>query len=89
MWRAFFMGVGAFMCFLGAECLVADRFILASEVKQSSTAMMFPGATRKREFVPPEHSPYTMLSLGAISILYSLTLPKLGGAGGGGDPPPG
>ena len=87
MWRAFFMGVGAFVCLIGAQCMVTDRFILASEAKQAPAATMFANAIKKREIVPPEHAPYTFLSVGAISILYSLTLPKLGG-GGGGDPPP-
>lgn len=87
MWRAFFMGVGAFVCLLGAECMVTDRFILAAEMRPApSSISMFPTPPRKREFVPPEHAPWTMLSLGTISILYSLTLPKLGG---GGAPPPG
>jgi len=66
--------------------MVTDRFILASEAKPPPSMTMFPAAAKKREFVPPEHAPWTMLSLGAISILYSLTLPKLGG---GAAPPPG
>ena len=86
MWRAFFMGVGAFVCLLGAECMVTDRFILAAEMKPTPSMSMFPAPARKREFIPPEHAPWTLLSIGAISILYSLTLPKLGG---GGPPPPG
>jgi len=85
MWRAFFMGMGVFVVILGAECMVTDRFILASEVKQPPAAM-FSAAAKKREIVPPEHAPWTLLSVGAISILYSLTLPKLGG---GGTPPAG
>jgi hypothetical protein len=85
MWRAFFMAIGVFACFLGAECLVVDRFVLAGEVKPSPTQTMFMTPPKKRELVPPEAAPWTLLSLGSISILYSLTLPKLGG-GGGGDP---
>jgi hypothetical protein len=83
MWRAFFMGVGVFVCLLGAQCMVTDRFIMASEVKPAPTAM-FNNLPKKREVLPPEHAPWTLLSVGAISILYSLTLPKLGG---GGSPP--
>jgi len=84
MWRAFFMGVGVFVCLLGAQCMVTDRFVLAAEVKPAPTAM-FNNLPTKREVATPEHAPWTFLSVGAISILYSLTLPKLGGSG----PPPG
>lgn len=80
MWRAFFMGVGVFVCILGAQCMVTDRFILAAEVKQAPAAM-FNNLPKKREVVPPEYAPWTLLSVGAVSILYSLTLPKLGGSG--------
>jgi hypothetical protein len=88
MWRAFFMGIGVFALVFGAECLVTDRFILATEVKPPANQLAFISQPKKKEFVPPEWAPYTFLSLGTISILYSLTLPKLGGAGGG-DPGPG
>ena len=81
MWRAFFMGVGVFVCILGAQCMVTDRFIMAAEVKQASAAAMFNNLPKKREVVPPEYAPWTLLSVGAVSILYSLTLPKLGGSG--------
>jgi hypothetical protein len=79
MWRAFFMGVGAFVCILGAECMVTDRFIMAAEIRTAPAAAMFNNLPKRRELVPPEHAPWTLLSIGAISILYSLTLPKLGG----------
>jgi hypothetical protein len=86
MWRAFFMGVGVFVCLLGAECMVTDRFVFASESKPAPISPVFASAAtaKKRELVPPEHAPWTLLSIGAVSILYSLTLPKLGGAA----PPP-
>lgn len=85
MWRAFFMGMGVFVCLLGAQCMVTDRFILAAEAKPAPPSAMFNNLPKKKELVPPEHAPWTLLSIGAISILYSLTLPKLGGSG----PPPG
>jgi hypothetical protein len=84
MWRAFFMAIGVFAGFVGGECLIVDRFIMAGEVKQPP-AQIFPMPPKKREISPPDWAPWTFLSVGAISILYSLTLPKMGG----GDPPPG
>jgi hypothetical protein len=83
MWRAFFMGIGVFAVIFGAECLVTDRFILAAEAKPVPAQAIFAATAKKKEFVPPEWSPWTFLSLGTISILYSLTLPKFGGGGDG------
>jgi hypothetical protein len=76
MWRAFFMAVGISCCVLGAECLVTDRFILASEAKPSVNNSFFAAPQKKREFIPPESAPWSLLSVGAIAILYSLALPK-------------
>jgi hypothetical protein len=83
MWRPFFLGVGISCCLLGAEFLVTDRFILAGETKPQ-TQSFFTTAPKRREFIPPEWAPWSLLSGGAILILYSLTLPKPGGGGEGG-----
>ena len=86
MWRSFFMGVGIFSCIFGAECMVTDRFILAADAKPTAAPTIFAAASApKKDFVPPEWAPWTFLSVGAIGILYSLTLPKFGG----GPPKPG
>ena len=69
---------------LADSMVKATGNIMAAEMKPAPTAM-FNNLPRKRELVPPEYAPWTLLSVGAISILYSLTLPKLGGSG----PPPG
>ena len=39
MWRAFFLAVGFFVVTLGAECLVMDRFVMASEQPQQQVGM--------------------------------------------------
>ena len=31
MWRAFFLAIGIYLCILGAECLVVDKFVMAAE----------------------------------------------------------
>jgi hypothetical protein len=83
MWRAFFMAMGIAGCIFGAECLVTDRFIMAGEGRPAGSNAFFPAPARKREFVPPEWAPWSLLSVGAISILYSLALPKPGQGEGG------
>ena len=50
---------------LGLEALAVEKAVLHA----ASTA---PGA---REIVPPEWAPWSLLSIGAITVLYSFTIP--------------
>lgn len=81
MWRALFLAVGIFTAVLGAECLVVDRFVMANEqTPQQPQAFAFQAPTQsKREVIPPEWAPWSLLSTGAVVIIYSLTLNKGGG----------
>src|SRR5262245_29502499 len=80
MWRAFFLGIGIYLCILGAECLVVDKFVMAAEqpvvqadpsVAPPAPATLF-GATVpapptvKKEIEPPEWAPWSLLSAGAV-----------------------
>jgi hypothetical protein len=62
MWRAFFLATGLFAVILGVECMLIDR---ASWAGPSGG-----------EMIPPEWIPWSLLSTGAVVILYSFTLPK-------------
>ena len=79
MWRAFFLAMGIASIILGAECLAIEKAILASEAaaapNSNSTTLSVPVAT-KREVTPPEWAPWSLLSAGAVVVLYSFTLPK-------------
>ncbi len=77
MWRAFFWSLGLFACLLGLQCMVIDKAVLKSTESVRST---IPGLTqtKPREFVPPEWAPWSLMSLGAITILYSITLRRGG-----------
>lgn len=83
MWRAFFLAIGIYACVIGAECMVVERFVMAGERPQQpvSPIPVF-GATPfqkpQREVVPPEWAPWSLMSAGAVVILYSLTLNKQG-----------
>ena len=86
MWRAFFLAMGISACIFGAECLVVDHFVMAdlprpqqqvpavnnSLFGQSTAiaAMKQPIRTKR----PPEWAPWTLMSTGAIVILYSITM---------------
>lgn len=78
MWRAFFLGVGFYCCLLGLECLVIDKAIMRTKGQNASGA--FESATRNlgkpREVVPADWAPWSFLSGGVVTILYSFTLPK-------------
>lgn len=77
MWRALFLGLGIYCCLLGAECLVIDKALLSSRSRSQSLAIRLdPTAVRQRELVPSEWAPWSLLSAGAVTILYSFTLPQ-------------
>ena len=87
MWRALFLAGGIYMCVLGGECLVVDKFVMAAEqprpqVEAAPPATFFgsaaaPGMTQ-REITPPEWAPWSFLSAGAVIILYALTINRAG-----------
>jgi hypothetical protein len=93
MWRAFFLASGIFLCILGAECLVVDQFVMAAEKPVSALdptaappgpATLFgatapPPPTVKKDIKPAEWAPWSLLSAGAVIIIYSLTLNRPGG----------
>ena len=61
MWRSFFLALGLFSLLLGVQCLFIDRAHWAGDGS---------------EVVPPDWAPWTMMSVGAVVMLYSYTLPK-------------
>lgn len=86
MWRAFFLALGICLCIWGLECLVVEKAVLAGEVKAAEadintmfTAQPLPTA---REFTPPEWAPWSLMSSGAVVILYSFTIPRRVASGG-------
>src|SRR5579871_1942815 len=77
MWRAFFLSLGVYGCILGAECLVIDKAVLKAGESTEAPARGGETATQ-RDFVPPDWAPWSLLSVGAVTILYSFTIPKRG-----------
>lgn len=80
MWRGFFLACGVTLCILGAECLAVERVTLTdNNPPPSATSIGYTqpsGWTPNREYKPPEWAPWTMISAGAVVILYSFTIPK-------------
>ncbi len=77
MWRAFFLAVGTYACILGAECLAIDKAVLKSRGGSGGESYLAGGdAAPRQEIVPPDWAPWSLMSGGAVTILYSFSIPK-------------
>jgi hypothetical protein len=82
MWRAMFLAIGIYCSILGAECLVVDKFVMAAEEPSAGAATpatLFgaapsPIVAPRRDIEPAEWAPWSLLSAGAVVILYALTI---------------
>ena len=69
---------------LGGECLVVEKAVLASSPQQAGSPMSpfdEPLASQPsvhREVRPPEWAPWSLLSAGAVILLYTFTLRRDG-----------
>lgn len=85
MWRAFFGAVGAALLILGGECLIVEKAVLASSPKEAAAPMnpfdnqQVSQPPASRELRPPEWAPWSLLSAGAVIMLYTFTLRRDGG----------
>ena len=68
MWRSFFLAVGAYICLLGLQALAIDHAILKPQTRGGQVI------APARQVDPPEWAPWSLLSCGAVVVLYSLTL---------------
>ena len=81
MWRSFFLAVGICLCLVGAECLVVERVQWQSSAPRDPqprrvSVLGSPAPAGSRSWTPSESTPWTLLSAGAVVILYSFTLPR-------------
>ncbi len=77
MWRAMFIAIGVTACILGIECLMIDKAVLVERgTSQPVVNGVATAAAAKRELIPPDWAPWSLLSAGAVVMLYSFTLPK-------------
>jgi hypothetical protein len=67
MWRSLFLAVGLFMLLTGAESLLIDSATLSNHGDPTVAT---------RDVVPPEWVPWSLMSGGAVTILYSITIPQ-------------
>lgn len=84
MMRAAFFAGGMFVIMLGISTMFVDKIVLHSkeDAKQDPNFRGFYttlNENRQHVFDPPEWAGFSLLSVGGITILYSLALPKGGG----------
>lgn len=79
MWRSIFLALGIMAIILGAECLVIDSANLYSARETQASSFMNPAGSPSGSasvWRPKEWMPWFLLAGGAITILYSFTLPQ-------------
>ena len=83
MWRSFFLAIGISMVIFGAECLGVEKMVLAlrytPKPKPANNALFGQNSSPSpvaREFTPKPFVPWTLMSTGAVTCLYSFTLRK-------------
>ena len=66
MWKSFCLAAGIFACIVGVEMLVIDSAVIRP--LQSDGA--------PRTFIAPDWAPWTLLSVGAVTVLHYVSLPR-------------
>jgi hypothetical protein len=75
MLRAFFLAIGVFAFILGLECLVLEKAVLHPSREGAASGLAQQVGTPYREISPPDWAPWSLLSGGAVVMLYSFTIP--------------
>ena len=76
MLRSFFLATGICCLILGLECLVVEKAELAGESGTSASGLARQAMPSYREVEPPEWAPWSLMSVGAVVMLYTFTIPK-------------
>jgi hypothetical protein len=76
MLRAFFLAMGICCLVSGLECLVVEKAELSGGAATSPANFARQVVPGYREVEPPEWAPWSLMSVGAVVILYTFTIPK-------------
>lgn len=74
MWRSIFLAIGITLCIVGIECLVIEEAVIAKS--NPLPAALVNHDRMPKQIKTSDWMPWTFLSAGAVTILYTLTLPK-------------
>ena len=69
MLRSFFLAVGMFLLVLGFESMIIDQATVTNPGDEGSGPSVV-------TLNPPEWVPWSLVSAGAVTMLYSYTLPQ-------------
>lgn len=81
MLRAMFFAVGLFVTLWGGAFLMIDKVVLdvkTEAVKESGFRGLFTkaAADQKKVVDPPDWAAFSLMSVGTVTMLYSIALPK-------------
>lgn len=80
MWRSLFLAIGITLCIVGVECMFIEEAVLAKSVAERAPAAAVDGSLStggaKREIQTKEWMPWSFLGVGAVIILYTITIPR-------------
>jgi len=79
--RASFFAVGLFVTMWGVSCLFVDKLVLNVQdlpMRGSGFRGTFftTNAQRQKVFDPPDWAAFSLMSVGAVTMLYTFALPK-------------
>jgi len=80
MVRAVFFSLGLFVALWGGTLLVVDKLVLSTDEGPGQTGFrgLLGGTSQARKKVvdPPEWAAFSLMSVGAVTMLYAAALPK-------------
>ena len=81
MMRSSFFSIGLFVVLWGVSFLFVDKLILKNTGDESPNLglrRMFTSNNARREkvFDPPDWAAFSLMSVGAVTMLYAVALPK-------------
>ena len=81
MVRSIFFSLGLFTTLWGATFLLVDKLVLNTDSdpqSQGSFRGLFGGASQSKKKVidPPDWAAFSLMSLGTVTMLYAVALPK-------------
>jgi len=81
MLRSSFFSAGLFVALWGVSFLMVDKVVLnvkADKSKPSGFRGLFTGVSpeRKQIFDPPDWAAFSLMSVGTVTMLYAVALPK-------------
>ena len=79
MWRSFFLAIGITAFLIGVQTLGVEKFILHKHEKAAAAEGLADGESAigaRKEITVQDHTPFTLMAVGAVVVIYAFDLPK-------------